>query len=390
MYTFHNHMDKIEMSKIRMIGDKAAQMASEGKSIVRLQVGEPDFETPQHIIDTAIRALQNKDTHYTPNRGTMALRKAIADKLLRDNGIKADAATQIMVMTGCAEALLCACLGLLDPGDEMIIIEPTFINYVQLTRIAGAIPVIVQAREENGWLPDVDDLKKAITPRTRMLLINSPSNPTGAVYPRELMEAIAALAIKHNLIVVSDEVYEKLIYTGSHTSIAAIPGMEKRTVTINGLSKAYAMTGWRVGYLAASDELMIPMLKIHQYATTCSPGFIQAACVDALYNSDEDVKRMQWAYRDRRSLICELLAQSSRISFAAPDGTFYLYINITKTGLDSETFVMRLLEEKGVATVFGTAFDHTLGSRNVRLSFANSEENLREGARRILEFTEAL
>lgn len=390
MYTFHNHMDKIEMSKIRMIGDKAAQMASEGKSIVRLQVGEPDFETPQHIIDTAIRALQNKDTHYTPNRGTVALRKAIADKLLRDNGIKADAATQIMVMTGCAEALLCACLGLLDPGDEMIIIEPTFINYVQLTRIAGAIPVIVQAREENGWLPDVDDLKKAITPRTRMLLINSPSNPTGAVYPRELMEAIAALAIKHNLIVVSDEVYEKLIYTGSHTSIAAIPGMEKRTVTINGLSKAYAMTGWRVGYLAASDELMIPMLKIHQYATTCSPGFIQAACVDALYNSDEDVKRMQRAYRDRRSLICELLAQSSRISFAAPDGTFYLYINITKTGLDSETFVMRLLEEKGVATVFGTAFDHTLGSRNVRLSFANSEENLREGARRILEFTEAL
>lgn len=390
MYTFHNHMDKIEMSKIRMIGDKAAQMASEGKSIVRLQVGEPDFETPQHIIDTAIRALQNKDTHYTPNRGTMALRKAIADKLLRDNGIKADAATQIMVMTGCAEALLCACLGLLDPGDEMIIIEPTFINYVQLTRIAGAIPVIVQAREENGWLPDVDDLKKAITPRTRMLLINSPSNPTGAVYPRELMEAIAALAIKHNLIVVSDEVYEKLIYTGSHTSIAAIPGMEKRTVTINGLSKAYAMTGWRAGYLAASDELMIPMLKIHQYATTCSPGFIQAACVDALYNSDEDVKRMQRAYRDRRSLICELLAQSSRISFAAPDGTFYLYINITKTGLDSETFVMRLLEEKGVATVFGTAFDHTLGSRNVRLSFANSEENLREGARRILEFTEAL
>lgn len=390
MYTFHNHMDKIEMSKIRMIGDKAAQMASEGKSIVKLQVGEPDFETPQHIIDTAIQALRNKDTHYTPNRGTMALRKAIADKLLRDNGIKADAATQIMVMTGCAEALLCACLGLLDPGDEMIIIEPTFINYVQLTRIAGAIPVIVRAREENGWLPDVDDLKKAITPRTRMLLINSPSNPTGAVYPRELMEAIAALAIKHNLFVVSDEVYEKLIYTGSHTSIAAIPGMEKRTVTINGLSKAYAMTGWRVGYLAASDELMIPMLKIHQYATTCSPGFIQAACVDALYNSDEDVKRMQQAYRDRRSLICGLLAQSSRISFTAPDGTFYLYINVTKTGLDSETFVMRLLEEKGVATVFGTAFDHTLGSQNVRLSFANSEENLREGARRILEFTEAL
>lgn len=390
MYTFHNHMDKIEMSKIRMIGEKATQMASEGRSIVKLQVGEPDFDTPQHIIDTAIQALQNKDTHYTPNRGTMALRKAIADKLLRDNGIKADPATQIMVMTGCAEALLCACLGLLDPGDEMIIIEPTFINYVQLTKIAGAVPVIVRAREENGWLPDVDDIKRAITPRTRMLLLNCPSNPTGAVYPRELIEAIAALAIKHGFFVVSDEVYEKIIYTGKHTSVAAIPGMEERAITINGMSKAYAMTGWRVGYLAASEKIMIPMLKIHQYATTCSPGFIQAACVDALYNSDEDVKRMQQAYQRRRDLICELLAQSDKISFTVPDGTFYLYVNITKTGLDSETFVMRLLEEKGVATVFGTAFDHTLGSQNVRLSFANSEENLREGARRILEFTQAL
>ena len=166
--------------------------------------------------------------------------------------------------------------------------------------------------------------------------------------------------------------------------------MEDRAITINGLSKAYAMTGWRVGYLCASEHIIIPMLKIHQYATTCSPGFIQAACIDALYNSDDDVNAMQRVYQARRDLLCAELSSSDRLSFIAPDGTFYLYVNISETGLDSETFVMRLLEEKGVATVFGTAFDHTLGSQNIRLSFANSEENLREGARRIVEFVESL
>lgn len=390
MQNYSNHMDKIEMSKIRMIGDKASQMAAEGRSIVKLQVGEPDFNTPKHIVDAAIRALENMDTHYTPNRGTMNLRRAIADKLLRDNGIKADPAKNIMVMTGCAEALLCAILGLLDPGDEMIIIEPTFINYMQLTKLAGAVPVIVRAREEYGWLPDPEDIKKAITPRTKMLLLNTPSNPTGAVYPKELIGEIAALAVEHDFFVVSDEVYEKLIYSGEHVSIASLPGMEDRAITINGLSKAYAMTGWRVGYLCASEHIIIPMLKIHQYATTCSPGFIQAACIDALYNSDDDVNAMQRVYQARRNLLCAELSSSDRLSFIAPDGTFYLYVNISETGLDSETFVMRLLEEKGVATVFGTAFDHTLGSQNIRLSFANSEENLREGARRIVEFVESL
>lgn len=390
MYPFHNHMDMIEMSKIRMIGDKATKMAAEGRSIVKLQVGEPDFDTPQHIIDTAIQALNDKNTHYTPNRGTIALRKAIADKLMRDNGIDANPETEIMVMTGCAEALLCTCLGLLDRGDEMIIIEPTFINYVQLTKLAGATPVIVRGREENGWLPDIDNIKRAITPHTRMLLLNSPSNPTGTVYPQKLLEQIAALAIERDFFVVSDEVYEKLIYTGEHISIAALPGMKDRTITINGLSKAYAMTGWRVGYLAASDKIMIPMLKVHQYATTCSPGFIQAACVDALYNSDADVENMRQIYHTRRDLLCKELSQTEKLSFVVPEGTFYLYVNVSKTNLDSETFVMRLLEEKGVATVFGTAFDHMHGGQHIRISFANSEENLKEGAQRIVSFVESL
>lgn len=391
MFPFHNHMDDIEMSKIRMVGDKATKMASEGRSIVKLHLGEPDFDTPQRVVDAAIASLQNKETHYAPNRGTMALRQAIAEKLWRDNQIKADPAENIMVMTGCAEALLCACIGLLDPGDEMIIVEPTFINYVQLTKLAGATPVIVRAREENGWLPDLEDIRKAVTPRTKMLLLNSPTNPTGVVYPEALIKGLAELAIKHDLLVISDEVYEKLIYGDEkHVSIASIPGMEDRTVTINGLSKAYAMTGWRIGYVVAHKELMIPMLKVHQYATTCSPTFVQTASVEALKNCEQEVREMQQIYARRRDVISVLLQECEGLSLVVPAGTFYVYPNISKTGLDSETFIMRLLEEQGVATVFGTAFDHQLGHNNIRISFANSEENLREGVARIQKFLKSL
>lgn len=387
---FHNHMDQISASKIRMIGEKAAQMASEGRCIIKLQAGEPDFDTPQHIIDTAITALQSKDTHYAPNRGTMFLRQAIANKLWRDNRIKVDPAENIIVTTGCAEALMCACLGILDPGDEMIIIEPAFVTYVELAKLAGAVPVIIHAQEDNGWLPNIADVCGAITPRTKLLLINSPSNPTGAVYPRELLEALAELAMKHNFYVVSDEVYEKLAFGTEHSSIASLAGMAGRTITVNGLSKAYAMTGWRVGYLAAAKELITPLLKVHQYTTTCAPGFIQTASADALDHSEEDVLSMRQEYQRRRDLLCSLLRGNPKLSFSEPDGTFYLYVNIERTGLDSEIFVTRLLEEKGVATVFGTAFDHTLGGRNIRISFASSEGNLREGARRLLEFVDSL
>lgn len=386
---FHNHMDQISSSKIRMIGEKAAQMAAQGRSIIKLQAGEPDFDTPQHIVDAAVAALQNKDTHYTPNRGTMALRQAIADKLSRDNQINADPLENIIVTTGCAEALMCACLGILDPEDEMIIIEPAFVTYMELAKLAGAVPVIVHAREDNSWLPDVEDIRQAITSRTKLLLINSPSNPTGAVYPRELLQELAMLSVKHNFYIVSDEVYEKLAFGAEHVSIASLPGMADRTITVNGFSKAYAMTGWRMGYLAASKELIAPMLKLHQYTTTCAPGFIQAACVRALEHSVE-VLSMRQAYQRRRDLLCSLLECSSKLSFTKPEGTFYLYVNIERCGLDSESFVMRLLEEKGVAVVFGTAFDHRQGSRNIRISFASSEENLREGARRLLEFIDSL
>ena len=384
-------MDGIELSRIRQIGEKATEMAAAGRSIIKLQVGEPDFDTPQRAISAAIASLQKMETHYTPNRGTMELRRAISDKLWRDNRIKVNPVDNILVVTGCAEALMCACLGLLDPGDELIVVEPSFINYIQLAKISGAKPVIVRAREENDWMPDLGDIKKAISPRTKMLLLCSPCNPTGAVYSEEVIKGIAELAIANDFLVVSDEVYEKLIYGDiRHVSIASLPGMEDRAITINGLSKAYAMTGWRVGYVAACKELILPMLKMHQYCTTCAPAFIQAASVEALTHCDAEIRNMQQVYAQRRDLIAGLLQECDDLSIVVPKGTFYIYPNISKTGLDSETFVMRLLEEQGVATVFGGAFDHTLGKNNIRISFANSDDNLREGAARIKTFIQSL
>ena len=388
---FSNHMDFIQLSRIRQIGEKANDMAKAGRSVIKLQVGEPDFDTPQPIIDAAIASLNRRDTHYAHNRGTMELREAIAKKLREDNGIEADPAKNILAVCGCAEALMCSIVGLMDPGDEMIVIEPTFINYVQLTRMAGCTPVIVRAKEELGWLPDPAEIEQAVSPRTKLLLLNSPCNPTGAVYPEDLLKELAAIALKHNLIVVSDEVYEKIIYgRARHISIASLPGMAERTVTINGFSKAYAMTGWRLGFIAADEALILPMLKMHQYATTCLPVFVQAGAVEALTNGAAAVEKMRQEYEHRRDVLASLLRGIDGMRLdSIPDGTFYMYPNISAFGLKSEEFVMRLLDETGVATTFGTAFDQR-GENNIRISFANSLENLIEGARRIGQFAAGL
>ncbi len=380
---FSNHMDAIQLSNIRAIGEKAAALAAEGREVTKLQVGEPDFGTPKHIVDAAIASLQAGDTHYAPNRGTLAFRQAIADKLWNDNQVKVDPVSEVLVMNGCAEALFCAVTGLLDPGDEMIIIEPTFINYIQLAKIANAVPVVIRAREEDKWLPDPEVIRKAITPKTKMILLNTPTNPTGAVYPYELLKEIADLAQKHGIFVVADEVYEKLIYgDAKHVSIASIPGMEELGVTINGLSKAYAMTGWRLGYIAARKELILPMLKVHQYTTTCIPIFVQAGGVDAIRNSEADVEQMRQEYERRRNLISGILEEIPGVTLVRPQGTFYLYPNISASGLKSPDFINRLLDEEGVATIPGTTFD-SAGEANIRISFASDEASLRRGAEKI-------
>ena len=380
---FSNHMDIIQLSNIRAIGEKASALAAQGREVTKLQVGEPDFTTPKHIIDAAIADLAAGDTHYAPNRGTLAFRQAIAEKLWNDNQVKVDPVSEILVLNGCAEALFCAVTGLLDPGDEMIIIEPTFINYIQLAHFAQATPVILRAREEDNWLPDPEVIRKAITPKTKMILLNTPTNPTGAVYPYELMKEIADLAQKHGIFVVSDEVYEKLIYgDAKHISIASIPGMEELGVTINGLSKAYAMTGWRLGYVAARKELILPMLKVHQYTSTCLPGFVQAGGIEAIRNSVEDVEKMRQEYEHRRNLVSDLLEAIPGVTLVRPQGTFYLYPNISASGLKSPDFINRLLDEEGVATIPGTTFDRS-GEANIRISFASDEASLRRGVEKI-------
>lgn len=377
-------MSRIQLSGIRVIGEKAAALAAQGRTIIKLQVGEPDFSTPRHIIDAAVADLNALDTHYTPNRGTLELRQAVAEKLEKDNGITYNPKSEILILNGCAEALFCAVNALVDAGEEVIIIEPAFLSYQQIVLLSRAVPVVVHATEENNWLPKIEDIKSAITPKTRMIILNSPCNPTGAVYPRELLEQIADLAKQNDLFVVSDEVYEKLVYGKEHISIASLDGMWERTVTVNGFSKAYAMTGWRLGYVAAPEALTLDMLKVHQYTSTCLPGYSQKGAVDAVRNSDEDVAEMCKEYQRRRDILLEYFRDCPNIDCVVPDATFYMYLNIQKSGMDSTQFCNRLLEEKGVALVPDTAFDEN-GAYNVRLSFASDETSLRIGAEKICE-----
>lgn len=382
----HSPMDAVELSRIRAIGEKVQQLQKEGRDIVRLQIGEPDFTTPDHIIAAAKAAMDHGQTHYAPNRGLLSLREEISRKLLRDNGITADPATEILVTSGCAEGLYLVFMGLVEPGDEVIIIEPAYISYLQLARAAHAKAVPVHAKEENGWMPDLDELRAAVTEKTKLLVLNTPGNPTGAVYPREVLQQIAALAQEKDFLVLSDEVYEKLIYDGAqHVSIASLDGMKERTITVNGFSKAFAMTGWRMGYLAADAKLILPMLKVHQYAVASSNIIAQNAAITALQAGEACVEEMRQEYARRRRFLLDSFAEIPKISCAEPAGTFYMYPNISGSGLSGTEFADRFLMEAGVATVPGTAFDSFCNS-HIRISYASSMESLQMAVSRLKDF----
>lgn len=382
----HSPMDAVELSRIRAIGEKVQQLQKEGRDIVRLQIGEPDFTTPDHIIAAAKAAMDHGQTHYAPNRGLLSLREEISRKLLWDNGITADPATEILVTSGCAEGLYLVFMGLVEPGDEVIIIEPAYISYLQLARAAHAKAVPVHAKEENGWMPDLDELRAAVTEKTKLLVLNTPGNPTGAVYPREVLQQIAALAQEKDFLVLSDEVYEKLIYDGAqHVSIASLDGMKERTITVNGFSKAFAMTGWRMGYLAADAKLILPMLKVHQYAVASSNIIAQNAAITALQAGEACVEEMRQEYARRRRFLLDSFAEIPEISCAEPAGTFYMYPNISGSGMSGTEFADRFLMEAGVATVPGTAFDSFCNS-HIRISYASSMESLQMAVSRLKDF----
>lgn len=375
-------LQQVQLSAIRKVLEKAQELERAGKRIIHLEIGEPDFATPPSIVEAAKEALDKGYTHYGPNRGVRELRQAIAEKLERENGVKYNPDSEIIVTVGAAEALFDSIVAYLNPGDEVIIFEPAFINYAHCTRMAGGVPVFVQLREENGFQVDETELRRAITSKTRMIVINTPHNPTGAVLSQDSLRAIADVAREHDLLVISDEIYEKIIYGAKHYTIASFPGMKERTVTINGFSKAYAMTGWRLAYYAAAENLILPMLKIHQYTTTCAPTFIQLAAAKGMKHAEKDVEQMVAEFNRRRMHLVSTLNSIPGLTCVEPQGAFYVFLNVKQLGRPAEEVADLFLTEAGVAVVPGTAFGPS-GEGYVRLSYATSYDRIVEAGERL-------
>jgi len=372
---------EVPWSGIRRMFNLAAKVPD----AISLAVGQPDFDTPRHIVEAGQRALDEGYTRYAPALGMLELREAIARKVWRDNKIKADPQTEIIVTVGAMEGLLLALMAALDPGDEVIIPDPGYTNYEHLIRVATGTPVRVPAREENEFKLGPDDVEQAITERTRVLIINSPANPTGVVMLRSDLEQMAEIAQRHNLVVISDEAYEKLIYDGlEHVSIASFPGMKERTVSVYTLSKAYAMTGWRIGFVVGADHLIDPMHRMQAGVVSCVAPFIQKAAVTALDGPQDCVDEMAAQYDARRKFIVEALNEIESISCLEPKGAFYVFPNISALGRPSEEVAILLLETSKVICVPGTAFGPR-GEGYLRLCYASPLENLEEGVRRIKE-----
>ena len=373
-------------SPIRRVYERAILM----DDVVFFSLGEPDFGTPSQVIDAAVASLRRGETHYTPNAGLPELRSAIADNLRDYDGVDYDPAAEVAVTSGGMEALVLALLTIIEPGDEVILPDPSYTNYRDQVLICKGVPVYVPAREENGFQFDIDELERAITPRTRAIMLNTPSNPTGGVASRVQLERIAELAVRHDLYVIFDEVY-KYLYYGEEPffNIARAPGMRERTMVIDSCSKTYAMTGWRVGWLAGPADVVGCVPKIQENLCSCVPAFVQRGAACALRTGGPDALRMRDAYRQRRDVIVSGVNAIPELSARTPEGAFYLFVNIRKTGLSSENFAMRLLEEGRVALSPGSAFGPS-GEGYVRISYASDVSILREGVRRMAAFMERL
>ncbi len=368
---------------------KFFDLANEVPDLISLGIGEPDFPTPEHIRDAAKEAIDRGLTHYTSNWGLAELREAIAEKLQRENRIEADPKSQILVTCGSSEALFLAISSIANPGDEIIIPEPSYVAYEPCIRLAGAVPMGVPTTEENEFGLEPEKIEEAISEKTKAILLVSPSNPTGAVLGKKTLEEIAKIAIEHDLAVISDEIYEKLVYEGEHTSIASLPGMQERAITINGFSKGYAMCGWRVGYLTGPENLVEHAMRIHQYMMLCAPSIAQYAALAALTGPQEPVKKMVEEYGMRRRLMAKRLNDIEGIRCILPKGAFYTFPNISSFGLSSEEFCEYLIKEARVATVPGSVFGKS-GEGYVRCCYATEREEIAAAIDRIGEAVEKL
>ena len=363
---------------------KAKALIKAGRDVIALSAGEPDFNTPEHIREAAARALEEGMTKYTPAAGLPELREAVAEKMQRENGIPCDP-SQVIVAPGAKFSVFSAVVVLCSPGDEVLIPQPAWLSYPEMVRAAGARVVPVPGDPANGFFPDPDDIAKKITPRTRLLILNTPANPTGAVASPEFLRAVADLAVRHGFTILADEIYEKLVYEDAeHISIASLgEDVREHTVTVNGFSKAFSMTGWRLGY-SVSPTWLAPRIAALQSHTTSNPtSFAQAGALAALTGPQEPVEMMRKAFDERRRRICQLLEDIPGITVQRPRGAFYVFPDISAFGLDSMTFAERALEEAGLAVIPGKPFG---ADGNIRLSYAYSREHIEEGCARLKNF----
>ncbi len=382
-YHFAERMQVMKPSPTLVVSDTARQLTAAGHDVVDLGGGDPDFPTPAHIIQAAAEAMESGFTHYVASSGIPPLRKAIVAKLQRDNGLTYDPNGEIIVTPGGKAAIAVSLLALVGSGDEVLILDPGWVSYAPATQLADATPVQVPLSPDDNWTITADLLRQYITPHSRVLIFNSPNNPTGRVATRAELEAVATVAQEHDLIVISDEIYEKLIYDGhTHTSIASLPGMQERTIIVNGFSKPYAMTGWRLGYVAAPRDLVKQIATIHSHTATCATSFAQVGGVAAYDGSQECITTMNVAYDRRRRLVAEGLSALPGITCPLPEGAFYAFADIRGTGLSSTEFATQLLESQYVAVTPGDAFGPA-GAGYVRLSVANSDTMLAKAVERI-------
>lgn len=384
-------LSEVSFSAIRVVMDKVRALREAGRDVVPLVAGEPDFNTPEAIKEATVQALRQNHTHYGSNRGEPALRRKIAALLERESGVSYDPETEILVTCGGAEAINHALLGTIDPGDEVILFSPAFVSYENLVRLCGGIVVDIPLRRENGFQIDLAEAEAHITERTKMIVINNPCNPTGVVYSRAVLSGLAALACKYNLLVFTDEIYSRLTYGVPFLSMASFPGMRERTILLGGFSKTYAMTGWRLGYLAADKRLTTQLLKLHQYSTTSEPTFLQIGLANAVDSPEtcREVEEMIAEFSARRALLLAGLDGIPPLRYVRPDGAFYVFLDVSGTGLTGEEFAARLLEEQLVGTVPGIGLGRACGDF-IRLSYATSRENIAEGLKRIGEFVRSL
>ena len=373
---------KVAPSGIRKINEKTIQMEREGKRVYHFELGRPDFDTPKVVKDATIKSIENGDVFYTSNFGIMELREAVAEKLRKENNLNYSA-KEVLITAGASEAIYDTYSLILEEGDEILLPNPCWPNYINAAHIMNAVPVSYSLEEENDFQIDFDELEKLVTEKTKAIVIINPSNPIGSMLTKETLEKLAEFSKEKDLLVISDEIYEQIVYGNKeHFSMASIDGMKERTITINGFSKTYSMTGFRLAYIAAPEEYIRVLNTIHQHNTSCATSFVQHGGITALKEAEEDVKKMVEEYKRRRDYIVEKVNSIDGLSLNSPDGAFYAFINVKGVGVSAEEFCEYLLDEECVAVVPGNIFG-SAGEGFVRLSYASSYEDIVEGLNRM-------